>query len=300
MRKPQDNLRWFVDRGKQLQVEASNIAAKARLSQYKVQTGVGLLDHVFDLGGHKRLAASAGKYIVFNGLIERSRALSISFEQWYSEVLSQLRTISVARKNVMPRGNSSSLTARFAKAKMNKRLDTRIIKAVGILEAILEEELVYNDDIRELLGNRRREAEEEAKRASREQLLDLSTLGIETDFAMPRTLEDIHQKLVGHPKVAKIIEGAIDAYSSRGADSNRQSLASCRSALELLVREVTGESRWREGLGSIAEGSRKKLISSAYAFLSGYGSHPGGEPVKADVEYGIRVTIACCLWLVGH
>ena len=77
-------------------------------------------------------------------------------------------------------------------------------------------------------------------------------------------------------------------------------MSSCRSALELLVKEVTGESEWRLGLVKIAEGTRRKLVSDTYGFLSGYGSHPGGAPTKRDVAYGIRMSLASCLWLVGR
>jgi hypothetical protein len=149
MRNPRDNLQTLIHRGKQLQDESHKIAAEAKLSGPKVQVGVGLLDLVFDMSGHKRRASSAGKYLVLKGLIASSQALSVSFDQWFSEVLSQLRMISVAKKNITPRGNSSMLTARFAKAKASKRLDTKIAKAIGVLEAVSEEELVCNDEILE-------------------------------------------------------------------------------------------------------------------------------------------------------
>jgi hypothetical protein len=95
-----------------------------------------------------------------------------------------------------------------------------------------------------------------------------------------------------------MLEGALDTYSLGGKDANRQSLASCRSALELLVIEITGESNWRLGLARIVEGARKKLVSNTYGFLSGHGSHPGGTTSRRDAALGIRMTIAACLWLV--
>ena len=67
---------------------------------------------------------------------------------------------------------------------------------------------------------------------------------------------------------------------------------------ELLVIEITGESNWRNGLVSIAEGSRKKLVSQTYGFLSGHGSHPGGNTTRKDAALGIRMAIATCLWLL--
>ena len=94
----------------------------------------------------------------------------------------------------------------------------------------------------------------------------------------------------------------MDSYSFSGADANRRALASCRSALELLAKEITREDEWRAGLTKLAEGTRKKLVGDAYAFLSGYGSHAGGKPSKHDVALGIRMTIAACIWLMeqGH
>jgi hypothetical protein len=95
-----------------------------------------------------------------------------------------------------------------------------------------------------------------------------------------------------------MLEGALDAYSLGGKDANRQSLASCRSALELLVIEITGEANWRYGLARIVEGGRKKLVSETYAFLSSHGSHPGGNTSRKDAALGIRMGIATCLWLL--
>ncbi len=298
MRDPKDDLRPLIARGERLQREVAQITGEIKVANPRVSAGIGLADIVFDLRGYKRFATAAGKYLVWSGLINRSRALSASFEQWYDETISELRTISVARKNITRRGNSAALVARVAKARTCKRLDTQIGKAVGVLGAVAEDELVFNEDIHELTTQRRRELQEERRRANEEKLLDLSDVAPGIDLVKPFNREQLRARFSNHIEVGRMIEGALDTHSSYGADANRQALSSCRSALELLVKDMTGEKEWRVGLVKIAEGARRKLVSDTYGFLSGYGSHPGGVPTKKDVAYGIRMSLASCLWLV--
>ena len=298
MRDPKDDLRPLIARGKQLQQEVAQLTAEIKVANPRVSAGIGLADIVFDLRGYKRFATAAGKYLAWSGLINRSRALSASFEQWYNETISKLRTISVARKNITRRGNSAALVTRLAKARSYMRVDTQIGNAVGVLGAVVEDELVFNEDIHELIARRRQELQEERRRAKEEKLLDLSDLAPGIDLVKLFNREQLRARFSNHTEVGRMIEGAFDAHSSHGADANRQALSSCRSAIELLVKEMTGEDAWRVGLVKIAEGKRRKLVSDTYGFLSGYGSHPGGVPTKKDVAYGIRMTLGSCLWLV--
>ena len=73
---------------------------------------------------------------------------------------------SIARENLARGSNSSVLVRRLATAKTYRRLDTQIAKAVGTLEAIASEDLVYNDEIDELRFQRRKEALEERRRGA--------------------------------------------------------------------------------------------------------------------------------------
>jgi hypothetical protein len=298
MRDPKDDLRPLIARGEQLQRDVAQMTSGIKVASPKVSAGVGLADFVFDLRGYKRLATATGKYLAWRGLVNRSRALSTSFDQWFNETISKLRTISVARKNITQSGNSSTLVARLTKARTYNRLDTQIGKAVDLLRAVVEDELVFNDDIRELIARRFQKLQQERRRAKEERLLDLADTGPGIDLVKLLNREQLRAQFVGHIEVGRMIEGALDVHSSPGADANRQALSSCRSALELLVKEVTGKREWRVGLAKIAEGARRKLVSDTYGFLSGYGSHPGGVPTKKDVAYGIRMTLASCLWLV--
>jgi len=266
-------------------VQLEAISADALALNPKLGAGNAILG-LFGVEGRKGILAM-GRYLGASGLASRTTSLKSTFGQWHSDVLDRLRRISTIRSKNRPSENSAVLARRFAKAKTFKRLDTQISRSVGELESILEEDLVYNEEIPMILRTR------EDKR-----LLDLSQLPL---AERPQALADRNQlssALAAHTRVSQMLEGAIDAYSLGGKDSNRQALASCRSALELLVTEITGQTNWRLGLASIGEGVRKKLVSDSYAFLSGYGSHPGGLTTKRDAAYGIRMTIAACLWLV--
>ena len=296
MRDPRDELRVRIQRGKTLSEQARILTTDARLLSPRIAAGQ-LVLRLFDVNGRRSIVA-LGRYLGSQGLANRAQTLFNAIGDWHSETLSLLRTISVVRNDLTLRGNTATLTRRFARAKKYKRLDTRIEHAVAELEAITEEELVYNDEIPELKARRRREAIEERQQVKEQRLLDLSNVAPGLELIKLTNREQLRSQFASHHEVARMVEGALDAYSSTGADANRQALASCRSALELLVRETTGQTDWRTGLGQLAEGARKKLVSQTYAFLSGYGSHPGGTPTRKDAAYGIRLTIASCFWLM--
>ena len=287
MRDPKQDLFPLLQSGRAIIAQLEAVKADALALSPKLSAGNAILG-LFGVEGRRSILAM-GRYVGASGLASRTTALKLTFGQWHSDVLQRLRRISAIRSKNKPSENSAALAKRFAKAKSYNRLDTQIARSVGELEAILEEDLVYNEEIPMILRTR------EDKR-----LLDLSQLPL---VEKTQALADRHQlssALSAHPRVSQMLEGALDAYSLGGKDSNRQALASCRSALELLVTEITGQTNWRLGLANVGEGVRKKLVSDSYAFLSGYGSHPGGLTTKRDAAYGIRMTIAACLWLVEH
>jgi hypothetical protein len=298
MRDPRNELQSVIQQGKILLQDAERLAADAKTADPKVRLGVGALDALFDLPGAKRYATAAGKVLVHGGLGQRRSALISQSDQWYRQAIEHLRLVSLGRSNLSNAGNSSTLTRRLATAKKFKRMDTQIAHAIGVLETIAEEPLVYNTEIPEFLAQRRQERLEERRRVREARLLDLSSVSPGIELVRLEKREQLRAQFAGHPEVARMIEGALDSYSFSGADANRQALASCRSALELLVKEITREDEWRAGLRKLAEGARKKLVGDAYGFLSGYGSHAGGRPTKHDVALGIRMTIAACLWLI--
>ncbi len=285
MQDPKQELFSLLQTGRSIlgQVEAIRsdaIALNPRLSAGRAILGL------FGVEGRRSIVAF-GRYIGSTGLTTRTDAVRLAFLQWHSEVLEKLRRISVIRGRNNLRENSSVLTRRFAKTKTYKRLDTQITSALRELESIIEDDLVYNEQIPEILRTR-----EDG------QLLDLSRLSLSQRSWAPTDREHLKTALAAHPGVSQMLEGALDTYSLGGKDANRQSLASCRSALELLVTEITGDANWRHGLARIVEGSRKKLVSETYGFLSGHGSHPGGNTTRKDAALGIRMAIATCLWLL--
>src|SRR5438445_1741381 len=136
MRDPREELRTLIDRGKVLIQEAEGIAHASKTLDPNVRLGVGVFDLAVGLEGRKRLATALGKTWLRGNLVQRNSSVTKNFDQWYTETVSALRRISVARKNLARGGNSSILVTRLARAKTYRRLDTQIAKAVGTLEAI--------------------------------------------------------------------------------------------------------------------------------------------------------------------
>ncbi len=268
----------------------------AKLLNPRLSMGRAVL-RAFDIDARTDLVA-LGRFLGAEGLVSRQNSLILSFKQWYEAALDRIRALSLARKNLAPSGNSQVLVRRLARARKYKRLDTQIAHAVGELEAMAEEELVYNNEIPELLASRRKQSLEERRRRTEAGLLDLSDMLPGLESIRLENREQLRTHLSGYPEVTRMIEGALDAYNSTGADAYRQALASCRSALEQATYEATGEREFRTGLARVASGTRRKLIGNTYDFLSGYGSHPGGKPTKKDTEYGIRMAIASCSWIL--
>lgn len=298
MRDPRADLRSLVERGQALQRDVETLVHEAKLLNPRLAMGRTVL-RLLDVDARRSLIA-LGRFFGAEGLANRWKSLLESFEEWYQEAVALVRTISLARKNLTVAGNSPVLAKRLARARKYKRLDTQITHAVGELQTLAEEELVYNDEIPELLAQRRKQALEERRRAKEANLLDLSDLLPGMESVKLGNREQLRTHFGGHPEVARMIEGALDAYSFPGADANRQALASCRSAIEQATFEATGERNFRAGLARIATGTRRKLIGNTYDFLSGYGSHPGGTLTKEDVAYGIRMAIASCSWILKH
>jgi hypothetical protein len=164
----------------------------------------------------------------------------------------------------------------------------------------IEEELQEMAGAAALARQEMARAQEMLRKAREAELLDLSDVLPGLESVMLQNREQLRMHFSGHPEVARMIEGALDAYNSAGADAFRQALASCRSALEQATFEATRERDFRTGRSSVAAGNRRRLIKDTYNFLSGYGSHPGGKATKKDVEYGIRMAIASCTWILEN
>jgi len=296
MRNPKDDLGPLIERGRALQGDVKTLLHDAKMLNPRFALGRTVL-RLFDVGGRRDIV-SLGRMLGVQGLVDRQNSTIASYEQWYQVSLGRLRTISIAKRNLSRHGNSGSLVKRLARTRRLKRLDTRIAHAGGELEAIAEEDLVYNDDIPELLEARRVRVLEDRLKAKEAALLDLSAGVPGMESIKLENREQLRTHFRGHDEVARMIEGALDAYGSSGADTHRQALASCRSAIEQAIFEATGERDFRAGLAKLTTGSRRRIVSDTYGFLSGYGSHPGGKPTTKDVGYGIRMAIASCSWVL--
>ena len=217
---PKPELSSLLQAGKNILGQVEAIRSDALSLSPRLSAGRAILG-LFGVEGRRGIV-TFGRYLGSSGLTTRSSAVRSAFLQWHSEVLEKLRRISVirSRKNLIE--NSSVLTRRFTRTKAYRRLDTQIARAVGELESILEDDLVYNEEIPKILRTR-----------DDSRLLDLSKLSLPRRAWVLTDREHLTRALTAHPKVSQMLEGALDAYSLGGKDANRQSLSSCRSALEL-------------------------------------------------------------------
>lgn len=98
--------------------------------------------------------------------------------------------------------------------------------------------------------------------------------------------------LRGYHSVLESILGAIERLEHGGFDANRQCLASCRNALENLVKEISGENNWQKGLKKIVTSkTRRETIKVTHQFLSAYGAH-GKDTKHEDAKSGVYQTIS--------
>ena len=296
MRNPKDDVGLLIERGKALHGEVETVINDARMLNPRLAMG-GTVLRLLDVGGRRDIAI-LGRVLGVQGLVNRRNSTFLAYEQWYQASLGRLRTISLAKRNLAVHWNSAVLVKRLARTRKFKRLDTRIARAVGELEAIAEEELVYNEDISEFLKTRRVQILEDRRTAKEATLVDLSSGLPGMESIKLENREQLRTHFRGHGEIARMIEGALDAYGSSGADAHRQALASCRSAIEQAIFEATGERDFRAGLAKLAAGTRRRIVGDTYAFLSAYGSHPGGKPATKDVGYGVRMAIASCSWIL--
>lgn len=69
------------------------------------------------------------------------------FEQRLSQIKAFLSTVSIKKRNLISEGNSYLLLKKFASLNNYAKLETKIKRAVTILESIYHEPLIYNKDI---------------------------------------------------------------------------------------------------------------------------------------------------------
>ena len=110
---------------------------------------------------------------------------------------------------------------------------------------------------------------------------------------------DLWEMLDTYPEEKQALMGAVFIYQSDSPDANRQALSSCRNALEMLIKKVSGSNNWNDGLASIIPSSQKrKTIKATFQFLSAYGVHSPSYPSDSDTEMGIEMTTTAIKWIL--
>ncbi len=104
--------------------------------------------------------------------------------------------------------------------------------------------------------------------------------------------------LDSYPAESEALEGAIERYSSGGSDALRQSLDSCRNAIESLLKKLTNTTDWNSAINVLQSESKRKLVKQIYSFLSSRGVHGTTIPSDQDTRLGLSLTEALMLWLI--
>lgn len=157
-------------------------------------------------------------------------------------------------------------------------------------------------------------------------LLDINILEREPDNRRRKDRLRLHTFLEkGFPSEYISLKGAYTRYLEGGTDYERQTLSSCRVALESFIKKITGKSEWRNGLGGILLdknshvqiGMSKDLeklirglnkspqnvvtyltVIQLYSYLSAQQAHSQAIPSREEVELGLKLTEDLILFLV--
>lgn len=283
MPEPSDTLRQIAARGRRVHANMMENLESQKSISGNVSTGVDILDFFFDLSGSKRRATRLGKAVARDSALKRQRQLERESETWASQVRDHLSQISELRRGLTRKGNSSHLTRGFMRSQQFVKPTTKLAHGITFLEALSERRLVWNEDIPDILIEPRRQKEKELDKTDARR------------FTAPAIVDEnsLTTLLSGHPSELEAVLGAFAVYKARTPDSGRQALSSCRNAIENLVKKLSGEANWSRGLEKLVPSeTRRRTVRQAYSFLSAYGTHGIASPSNADVELGMRMTVA--------
>ncbi len=280
---PSDDLRQLAAKGRRILAEVrATLNSRSRMND-RISVGLAAIEYFTDPPTNSAAIKGMARAI-YRGNVEGR--LSNSEEQmktWMEECKASLNNITRIRGHQMPISpNSSGLVSSFMKTQEFYGLDTRLRHAIEFLEKLAGDRLVLNSDLDSL-----RIGLSQASMAP-----TLSEANAEDRFSeMDALLYQFDSELIS-------IRGARNAWETRGPDWQRQSLSSCRTALENLVKKLSGESEWSIGLKKILDSETKRsAIKHTHSLLSAYGSHGPSPPSEEDVEYGIGLTL-CALKLL--
>lgn len=273
MDRPGNVLRGIAAKGRRIQADIIAIKRSKQGIDANADLVVEGLDILFDLSGHKRTAARLARRYGRASADSRIITLESEARAWESEAKDALRNMTVLQNGIPGKPNSDRLLRGFSTATRLQRTENRLSRGILYLEDLSERSVAYND---ELTGMRKA----------------VSAIGDSEKEKAPSEMEDrlalLAKNLEGFPTVQEAVQGALRTYGARGDDWARQTLGSMRNALESLVKLLSGEDDWSNGLVKLMPSqSRRAPIKVAYAFVSNLGPHNKEIPVLNDVDYGI-------------
>ena len=190
---------------------------------------------------------------------------------WLASITDYLNGISRATKSLSKQGNSQSIIRMFTKAKTGVKPETKLNRGLGAITRLKTIDLILNTDISNYLREKK-------------------ATGMEKHHFWAK---EINKLLAKHPAERMALLGAIESFEAKRMDANRQCLSSCRNCIESLVKKLSSNARWSEGLPHIvASKQKRRIIKDTYAFLSIHGTHGSESPSDADTRAGVDQTLA--------
>lgn len=275
MDQPSDLLRQHAARGRKIHADLLVARQSKKAMDSNVALGVDAVDFFFDLSGRKHLARRLGRTLGNSSVDKTIRELEEMTDSWTVESKGILGKISVLRRGIPSKPNSSDLVRSFSAQMRFARPEVRLSHGIAYLEKLADSSVIFNNKI------------EETRKAvaTVEQFAPLPPAGVESG------LKELLSLVSPFPPVAEALTGSISVYQQKGPDWGRQALGSMRNALETLIKRLSGESDWRQGLERIIPSeSARKQFHVTYAILCARGVHAEEIPTENDVLFCLRLT----------
>ena len=242
--------------------------------------------------GYKGAARNIGKKVSRSSKDAINQKWRYAGVQHAKDCKDVVREISIRTKTLTNTGNSQRLATKFNRLNRIKNPLTYLDSLESILSEIENLDLIWNKDIPAELKEKRRYAEEERRRKA---ILRTEAKAIVDNAKLVNLYdrEPIILKLKIYPRVQKSIVAAFDRLQDVTLEAERHCIVSCRTAIEQLCSDATGEKDWKKGLNTIySSDTDRKHIKGVWNYLSNKGGHGFHDPSKKEAEYGLKIAIA--------